>query len=93
MVLSSSLSNSSRAQLFGEFVGGFVLRRLEAAVEYLVLGMGMGHQLGPHFLEQTISFPSILAVRDGFEQRCHFLMVIVQVLQNAFCDAGHFFDH
>jgi hypothetical protein len=50
----------------------------------------MGQQPSPHLLEQTISFPSIFAVRDGFEQRCHFPVVIVQVLQDTFCNAEHF---
>src|SRR5215813_8469414 len=67
--------------------------RLEAAVKHLVLSMGMSQQLSSHFLKQAISFPMILAVRDAFDKRRHYLVVIVQVLQDSFCDAEHFFEH
>src|SRR5215831_677445 len=55
--------------------------------------MGMSQQLSSHFLKQAISFPLILAVRDTFDKRRHYLVVIVQVLQDTFCDAEHFFKH
>src|SRR5215468_9438666 len=67
--------------------------RLEAAVKHLVLSMGMSQQVSSHFLKQAVSFPLILAVRDTFDKRRHYLVVIVQVLQDTFCDAEHFFKH
>ena len=70
-----------------------MLRGLEAAVKHFVLGMRMGQQLSPHLLKQTISFPSILPVGDGFEQRRHFLVVIIEVPQDTFCNAEHFFNY
>src|ERR1700751_560739 len=55
--------------------------------------MGMGQQLSPHFLKQSISLRSVLAAGNVVDQRRHYLMVIVQILQDAFCDAEHFFNH
>src|SRR3954468_14493268 len=59
---------------------------LERTVQHLLLGMRMGQQLGFHLFEKRLALGAVRAFRDAVHQRVDLAVVVVQVLQDPFCD-------